>query len=162
MTEGNVATGLIEQRIQFTDAALGWREAVQQVGEPLVADGTVEVRYVDSVIATAEKMGPYFDFGRGVAMPHARPEGGVNAVGLSFLRTRTPVLLLDDEKHPIEVFIMLAAPDDSSHLAVLRNLAGVLTDPDKVTALKAATTAEAVLAVMGQAAPTTTTKEVQS
>lgn len=160
MTAGNEATGLTADRIQFTDESLPWRDAVAKVAEPLVADGTVEPSYVTSVIETAEKMGPYFDFGRGVAMPHARPEGGVNAVGLSFLRTRTPVLLLDDEKHPIELFIMLAAPDDSSHLKVLKNLAGVLTDPDKVAALKEATTADAVLAVMGQDA-NTTTKETE-
>lgn len=147
---GNDATGLTAERVQFADSPLSWREAIALVAQPLIQDGTVEPSYADSVVATALKMGPYFDFGRGIAMPHARPEGNVAAVGLSFLRVRQPVLLLDDEKHPIDVFIMLAAPDDSSHLAVLKNLAGVLTDPTAVEAMKAATTPGEVLSVFGQ------------
>lgn len=147
---GKDATGLTPARVQFTDDELSWRDAIRQVAAPLVADGSIDEAYVDDVIATAEKMGPYFDFGRGIAMPHARPEGHVRQVALSFLRTRTPVLLLDDPKHPIEVFILLAATDDSSHLTVLKGLAGVLTDPETVAALKDATTPDQVLALMGQ------------
>ncbi|MGL5405266.1 MAG: PTS sugar transporter subunit IIA [Propionibacteriaceae bacterium] len=143
-------SGITASRIQFTDEELTWQDAMKRVAEPLIADGTVEPSYVDAVIATAEKMGPYFDFGRGIAMPHARPDNNVNAVGVSFLRTRTPVLLLDDEKHPIEVFIMLAATDNSSHLTALKQIAGVLTDTNKVAALKTATTPDEVLALMGQ------------
>lgn len=150
MTTGNEAVGLTAERIQFTDEPLAWRDALAKVAEPLIADGTIEPSYVDAVIETAERMGPYFDFGKGVAMPHARPEGGVNRIGLSFLRTRTPVLLLDDDKHPIELFIMLAATDSSSHLTVLKGLAGVLTDSTKVAALKNATTADEVLAVFDE------------
>lgn len=150
MTNGNGAGGLTPGRIQFTDEALSWREAVARVAEPLIADGSIEPGYVDSVIATAEKMGPYFDFGKGIAVPHARPEAGVHKVALSFLRTRTPVLLLDDEGHPIDLFLMLAATDSSSHLTVLKGLTSVLIDNSAVAALKAATTADEVLAVFGE------------
>ena len=98
----------------------------------------------------AEEKGPYFDLGRGIAMPHARPEAGVNQMALSFLRTRKPVLLLDREDHAIDVFIMLAAVDNKSHLGVLQMLAGVLTDAGRVEDLKAATSPEEVLAIFGE------------
>lgn len=148
MSDNAGTPALTPQRIQFTDEPLAWREAVRLAAQPLVDDGTVEPGYVDAIIATAEKMGPYFDFGRGVAMPHARGEGLVHSPALAMLRTRTPVLLLDDPKHPIDVFLVLAAPDNTSHLSILKTLAGVLTDPDRVEALKVATQADTVVEII--------------
>lgn len=66
------------------------------------------------------------------------------------MRTRKPVLLLDREDHAIDVFIMLAAVDNKSHLGVLQMLAGVLTDAGRVEDLKAATSPEEVLAIFGE------------
>lgn len=141
---------LTAARIQFTDEALTWREAVRLCGQPLVADGSVEASYLDAVVETAEKMGPYFDLGGGVAMPHARPEAGVHRRALSFLRTRRPVLLLDLQDHPIDVFIMLAALDSDSHIETIQLLAGVLMDPERVKRLKDATTPADVLRVFDE------------
>lgn len=138
---------LTPSRIQFTDEALDWRSAVRMVGRPLVEEGAVSAAYPEAAIEIAEARGPFFDLGRQVAMPHARPEAGANMVALSFLRCRQPVLLLDREDHPIEVFIMLASPDDKSHLKVMRTLAGVLVDPDSVERLKRAVSADEVLDV---------------
>ncbi|MGJ3509296.1 PTS sugar transporter subunit IIA [Enemella sp. A6] len=135
------------ERIDITDEVMDWKQAIARCAEPLLADGSIEDRYVEAVYTTAEKMGPFFDFGKGVAVPHARPEEGTNAVALSLLRTRTPVLLLDREDHPIEVWILLAATDAESHVDVLRSLATVLTDDEKVAALKNAETPEEILAV---------------
>ncbi len=146
---GDVAR-LAASRIQFTDEELDWRSAIRLAGQPLIEEGAVTANYVEDAIRIAEEKGPYFDLGRGIAMPHARPEAGVNNIALSYLRTRTPVLLLDREDHPIEVFIMLAAVDNKSHLGVLRTLAGVLTDAGKVADLKEATTPEQVLAIFGE------------
>ncbi|MFT4297022.1 MAG: PTS sugar transporter subunit IIA [Micropruina sp.] len=145
------SSGLTEERIQFTDEALDWKTAVRRCGAPLVEQGAVESSYVEAVIETAQKMGPYFDLGKGIAMPHARPEAGANAQALAMLRTRTPVLLLDQADHAIDVFIMLAATDTNSHLAMLQKLAGVLTDDARVERMKAATTAAEVLAVFDEA-----------
>lgn len=143
---------LTPSRIQFSDEPLDWRAAVRLVGAPLVVEEVVTDSYLDEVIATAERLGPYFDLGQGVAMPHARPEAGVNRIGVSFLRVRPSVNLLDREDHPIELFLMLAATDANSHLDVLRTLAEVLGDADRLKALKDATTAEDVLAVFGASA----------
>ncbi len=145
---GNVAQ-LAASRIQFTDDELDWKSAIRLAGKPLVDEGAVTDNYIEDAIRIAEEKGPYFDLGRGIAMPHARPEAGVNQMALSFLRTRKPVLLLDREDHAIDVFIMLAAVDNKSHLGVLQMLAGVLTDAGRVEDLKAATSPEEVLAIFG-------------
>lgn len=139
--------GLTSQRIQFTDQHLGWREAIRLCGQPLVADGSVEAGYVQAAIDTAERLGAYFDLGRGIAMPHARPEDGAHRRGLCFLRTRQPVALLDQDDHLIDIFIMLAATDAESHLGMMRCLATVLMSPERVQRLKDSATAAEVLSV---------------
>ena len=146
---GNVAR-LAASRIQFTDDELDWKSAIRLAGKPLVDEGAVTDAYIEDAIRIAEEKGPYFDLGRGIAMPHARPEAGVNQMALSFLRTRKPVLLLDREDHAIDVFIMLAAVDNMSLRGVLQMLAGVLTGSGRVEDLKAATSPEEVLAIFGE------------
>ncbi|MBM7655832.1 mannitol/fructose-specific phosphotransferase system IIA component (Ntr-type) [Neobacillus cucumis] len=49
-------------------------------------------------------------------MPHARPEDGVNQLGMSFLKCEHPVYLMEDPKHEINIFIVLAAIDNETHL----------------------------------------------
>lgn len=144
-----VAT-LTKTNIQLTHEPMGWIQAVRTASAPLIADGSIEPSYVDAIIETAEKMGPYFDLGGNVAFLHARPEAGVNAVGLSLLRTFTPVLLLDREDHPIDVFITFAAVDNNSHIEVLRALATVLTDTQRLAEVKNAETAEAIADVFSR------------
>lgn len=147
---GNVR--LTPSRVQIATEAMDWRAAIRLVGRPLVEEGVVTEGYLDEVIATAERMGPYFDLGHGIAMPHARPEAGVNEIGVSVLRVDPPVSLLDLDDRLITVFIMLAATDSETHLDVMRDLAGVLIDAGRRQALTEATTIEGVLAVFGEIA----------
>lgn len=79
---GNVAR-LAASRIQFTDDELDWKSAIRLAGKPLVDEGAVTDAYIEDAIRIAEEKGPYFDLGRGIAMPHARPEAGVNQMALS-------------------------------------------------------------------------------
>lgn len=139
-------------RVQFTNEALGWREAIRMAAKPMVDQGLITEAYVDATISIAEEKGPFFDLGKGIAMPHARPEAGASALGLSFLRCHQPVNLLDLEDRPIEIFFMLSATDPNTHLEMLQRLATVLIDDDKVAQLKAATTADEVLSVFNEPA----------
>jgi PTS system ascorbate-specific IIA component len=133
--------------VQFADEPLSWKEAVRRVGQPMVDQGLVTVDYVEASIAGAEANGPFYDLGKGIAMPHARPEQGAKAVGVSLLRCKTPVLLLDREDHPIDIFLMLSATDANAHLEMLQRIAAVLVDDVRVAELKAAGTPEEVISV---------------
>jgi PTS system ascorbate-specific IIA component len=72
----------------------------------------------------------------------------VVTTGLSYLRVKPAVLLNDDQAHPIELFICLAATDQSSHLETMSELAALLSDDELRTGLLAATTPADVLAVI--------------
>ena len=75
-----------------------------------------------------EEVGTYIHVGNGIAIPHARPEEGVINLGMSFLRTKTPVKLLGKEEHQIDIFICLAAIDNEAHLKALSHLTKLLAD----------------------------------
>lgn len=139
---------LTTDTIQFTDEDLQWQDAITQASQPLVQTKKVQQKYVDAMITNVEELGTYIHIGKGLAIPHARPENGVNQLGMSFLRTKTPVWLLGQEAHKIDVFICLAAIDSEAHLKALAQLTRILGDDELLNAIKNAETAEQVIEII--------------
>ncbi|KPH71484.1 BglG family transcription antiterminator [Oceanobacillus caeni] len=139
---------LTEPMIQFTDADLNWRDAISEVSSPLLAKGKIEQSYIEAMIKNVEEVGTYIHIGKGIAIPHARPEAGVNQVGMSFLRTKKPVLLLDKEEHAIDIFICIAAIDNEAHLRALSSLTKILADDSKLNLLKEANSSAEVINII--------------
>lgn len=126
--------GLIEKKhIQLTDGkGLTWREAIQKSAEPLLNDGIIAQEYIDAVIKVCEEKGPYMNIGPDVILGHARPMPSTKRAAVSLLITKEAVPFMDDAKHPGRIWIFLATPDDTSHMQVLQQLAGVLMNPDNL------------------------------
>jgi PTS system ascorbate-specific IIA component len=139
---------LTKDMIQFTDQKMEWREAISYAAQPLLDANKIQQAYTDEMIKNVEEIGTYIHIGKGIAIPHARPESGVNELGMSFLRTKTPVLLLDQEEHQIDIFICLAAIDNEAHLKALAQLTKLLGDNDMLQSLKEAETAEDVIKII--------------
>lgn len=135
---------LKEEFIQFTDEELSWKDAIKLASEPLLKNGLIEDRYVEAIFETAIKFGPFFDIGKQIAIPHARSEMGVNSTSMSYLRCLKPVYLLDDKKHPIDIFIIIAAADNKSHLMALTSLSEILINDELVSSLKDLNTASEI------------------
>ena len=100
------------------------------------------------MIKNVEEIGTYIHIGKGIAIPHARPEAGVNSLGISFLRTTTPVLLLDKEEHKIDIFICLAAIDNQAHLKALAQITKLLSNDTTLNAIKESKTAEEIISII--------------
>ncbi|SDY11183.1 BglG family transcription antiterminator [Salimicrobium album] len=143
-----LSTLLTEDMIHFTDEELEWRESIRKVSYPLVKTNKIQNDYVEAMIKNVEEIGTYIHIGKGIAIPHARPEAGVNNLGMSFLRTRTPVKLLGKEDHKIDIFICLAAIDSDAHLRALAQLTRLLGDDVKLEALKAAESSQQVIEII--------------
>lgn len=58
-----------------------------------------------------------------VSEPHARPEEGAKGLGLSLLKLQRGVSFGADEFDPVDIIIMLAAPDKHSHIEMISALA---------------------------------------
>lgn len=139
---------LTKDMIQLTNQKLNWEEAIQLAAIPLVTQEKVTPAYVEAMIQKVKEFGAFIHIGKGIALPHARPEDGVKEVGMSLLKVEEPVLLLDDEKHPITIFICLAAIDNQLHLKALASLTRILSNQENLEQLLAATTTEEIISVI--------------
>lgn len=130
----------IEVGVQVDD----WRAAVRRAGALLVTAGAAQERYVDAMIRTVEELGPYVVLAPGIAIPHARPEDGAVAVGISVLVLGTPVEFGARDNDPVDLVFGFATPDAEAHTAALQALATFLEDEDNVAALRDAGTPDDV------------------
>lgn len=120
---------------QYQKEKMTWQEAIACASQPLLADGTIEASYIDAMVAKVNEFGPFIDLGKGVAIPHARPEDGVNRIGMSMLRLEESVYLLDDPAHEIRLLICIAAVDNQTHLRALSHLTAILRDANNIERL---------------------------
>ncbi|MBM7711947.1 BglG family transcription antiterminator [Enterococcus xiangfangensis] len=138
------------EMIQISDEVADWETAIRLAAQPLVDSQKIENRYSDAMIEKVKQYGPFIHIGKGIALPHARPEEGVKALGMSLLKVEKPVLLLDDEKHDIQLFVCLAAIDNEAHLRALSSLTKLLSNRENLDDLLAATTKEEIMTILAR------------
>lgn len=139
---------LTEDVIQISNQKLDWEEAIALAAQPLLETGKIEQPYIQAMIEKVKQYGAFIHVGKGIALPHARPEDGVNKLGMSLLKVEQPVRILGEEKHEVTIFICLAAVDNESHLRALSNLTKILTDTEKLEQLLQAQTKVEILDVL--------------
>ncbi|MGP4038544.1 PTS sugar transporter subunit IIA [Gracilibacillus sp. D59] len=133
---------LNEEVIRVGQSASDWEEAVKQCGQLLIENGNVEARYVNAMVNTVHTLGPYIVIAPGVALPHARPEDGVLQQGICVCVLQKPVSFSPDKE--AIVFIGLAAQNKVMHLNLLKAVAEVVGDSEKLAQLKKARTVREV------------------
>ncbi|EOL49959.1 BglG family transcription antiterminator [Enterococcus caccae] len=136
---------LTTDMIQLTDKKLEWEEAIAYAAQPLKTQGKITEGYIEAMIQKVKDYGAFIHIGKGIALPHARPEDGVNQLGMSLLKVEEPVLLLDDPKHDITIFICLAAVDNEMHLKALASLTKILSNKENLEKLLAAKDQETII-----------------
>lgn len=135
-------TLLTPQTVQVRQAGhLDWKEAIKQAASPLLTTGKVEQSYVDAMINVVEKNGPFINIGPHIALAHARPENGVNEMSMALMKV-DPAIDLVSADHPITLFFVLAASDNTKHLEALQELVMKLQDADSFARMEKATTVE--------------------
>ncbi|WP_165006918.1 MULTISPECIES: BglG family transcription antiterminator [unclassified Enterococcus] len=139
---------LSEEMIQLTDHLPNWEEAITKAAQPLLLTYKIEESYVQAMIERVKQYGAFIHIGDHIALPHARPEDGVKEVGMSLLKLNEPVDLADDPKHPISLFICLAAIDNEAHLRALANLTRLLSRKENLQALLAAQNKQEILEII--------------
>ncbi|OLO36858.1 PTS sugar transporter [Priestia megaterium] len=139
---------LQEPFLQLTDSADDWKSAVRLAAKPLLNYEYIELSYVEAMIKSVEQLGPYIVIAPKVALPHARPEQGVNRVGMSMLRLKEPVYFSTEKQHGAQLIIVLAATDNETHLKALSQLSMMLSENDNIDKLIAMNTKQEMLALI--------------
>lgn len=140
-----LATYLTADVIQLNVEVKDWEEAVRAGGQLLFEAGKCTADYIDAMVHTVHEMGPYMVLAPGLALAHARPEDGVNQIGLSLVTLQTPVNFGNAANDPVELVISFCAVDHESHVDVLKALAMFLREEENQDLLRAAETVEQVL-----------------
>lgn len=144
MPDGALADLLSVDRVVLGGTAGGWEDAVRQVGAVLVASGAVTEGYVDAMVERERSVSTFV--GEGVAIPHGTLAGRdlVTRDALCVLQYPAGVDWHGDE---VVLCIGIAARGEG-HVPILARLAELLMEPDRADALRTATTADQVVALL--------------
>ena len=121
-----------ESNVSVLSEVKDWEESIKLSSEPLIKSGNIEQSYVDAMIKSINDLGFYIILGEYIAMPHARPENGVNETGVSFLKVNKPV---DFGGDPISLIFILAAKDSNTHIDTIGALLEIFQDEEKINEL---------------------------
>ena len=140
---------LTTEAVRLAQRAGDKLDAVRQSGADLVEAGAVDPGYVEAMLERESMVSTFM--GEGVAIPHGTNEAKafVHRTALGFLQFPEGVDWGDGAE--VRVCIPIAAAG-GEHLALLSALATVLVDPEKAEALRTASSADDVLAILASAA----------
>ncbi|EJL6895521.1 PTS sugar transporter subunit IIA [Vibrio cholerae] len=134
--------------IRIYPNAADWKDAVQKSCQALIDNGAVEPRYVDAIFRSHEELGPYYVVGPSMAIPHARPEDGVNRLSLAITVIQQGVHFDSEGNDPVKMLVTLAATDSESHVGAIAQLAELFMNEEHVEQICNAQTIEDVLAII--------------
>lgn len=124
--------------------------AIKAAGDLLVASDLVESGYVEAMVESYRKNGPYFVLAPQIALPHARPEDGVKEASVAFVRLKDPVVFGSAANDPVSLVFALGASTSDEHLLVMKELVMLLNNPEKVERLKNINSYEELKIVLGR------------
>ena len=128
-------------------SAATWQEAVKLAVDPLIESGAVQPQYYDAIVESAEEYGPYYILMPGMAMPHARPEAGVNRDAFSLITLTEPVTFSDGKE--VSVLLSLAATSSKIHTSVaIPQIIALFELENSIERIKACKSDEEVLALI--------------
>lgn len=139
---------IFEQTIQLHDSVENWPQALEICARPLLEMNVIAPEYITAIVEQHQKLGPYYVLAPGLAMPHARPEEGAKGLGLSLLKLKEGISFGAGEFDPVDVIVMLAAPDKHSHIEMISALAELFSSDEDMAQLHVATTREEIKAII--------------
>lgn len=143
-------TWLTDTTILMRENVEDWQQALALCAGPLLEANVITPDYVNAIVRQHHKLGPYYVLAPGLAMPHARPEEGAKALGLSLLKLEHGVSFGAGEFDPVDVIIMLAAPDKHSHIATISSLAELFSSDEDLAKLHQAATLEEIKTIISR------------
>lgn len=105
--------------INLVDRVDDWESAIRLAATPLIEQQCITENYIEAMLENCTD-DPYIIIGKGLAIPHAGPEDGVNQTAMSLLRIKEGVKFSED--YTIHVVVVIAAVDKDKHIKALMQL----------------------------------------
>ncbi|MFU0789987.1 MAG: PTS sugar transporter subunit IIA [Virgibacillus proomii] len=123
-------------------------EAITAAGQLLLDEELIKPSYIEAMKQAYQKNGPYFVLAPQIAIPHARPEDGVNEAAVSLVQLKEPISFGHAINDPVRLVFGLGAASSSDHLILLRRLTTLLNDTNNIDQLLQATTVDDIKKVI--------------
>lgn len=115
--------------VKVLDEVKSYDEAIKISCDILKERKSITENYYDAIMDKIDEFGPYFCMAPKLAMPHARPEDGAIENDFCLLKLNKPVDFLGKN---IEIFLTLSAKDNTSHLEIMQQIAGICMNEEKL------------------------------
>lgn len=122
---------IVTLRAEASDA----EEAIRMSGDLLVRGGYATKEYVEAMIASYKKNGPYFVIAPGIAIPHARPEDGALSSAVSFVHLATPINFGSQPNDPVNFIFGLSAANGDEHVQTIQKIVKFLKSGNNIEQL---------------------------
>ncbi len=124
-----------ENLVSFNVQAKDAHAAIRAAGNLLVDEGKVQASYVDAMVKGFDDVGPYIVLAPSIAIPHARPEHGVNEKCVSFVILKEPVSFGHPTNDPVKLVCAIGGTDNTGHIEMLQELSGILGDSKRLNGI---------------------------
>ncbi|WP_346207791.1 PTS sugar transporter subunit IIA [Caldifermentibacillus hisashii] len=124
-------------------------EAIRTAGMLLVEDHLVEETYIEAMVNSFKNNGPYFVLAPNIALPHARPDDGVNEACVSFIRLKKGIPFGHSMNDPVKLVFGLGASSSEEHLSILQRLIRLLESKCNVEKLLTSQSYEEIRNLIG-------------
>ncbi|MEL0628285.1 PTS sugar transporter subunit IIA [Psychromonas aquatilis] len=116
----------------------------------LLVNKKVEQRYVDAIKDLHHKIGPYYVLAPRLAMPHARPEDGVNQGALQITVFTQGVDFESEDNGDVYLSITLAAEDSDRHIQTIMALSNLFQCDDAIEKIITAESVDTIIEILKQ------------
>lgn len=131
-----------------TESNLSVNDALNITCSTLIEQGKVEKSYLEAIKQKHKEIGAYYVLAPKIAMPHARPEDGVNTAGLQVTVFKNGVNLESKDNGDVYFSVTLAAIDSDSHIQTIVALSELFQNDADVDAIIAAQNKKDIEAIL--------------
>ncbi|WP_332401697.1 PTS sugar transporter subunit IIA [Vibrio metschnikovii] len=122
--------------------------ALELACSTLIAQGKVNKSYLDAIKEKHQGIGAYYVLAPKIAMPHARPEDGVNEAGLQVTIFKHGVDLESEDNGDVYLSVTLAAVDSDSHIQTIVALSELFQNDDDINAIISAESKDDIVKIL--------------
>ncbi|BDU41185.1 Mannitol-specific cryptic phosphotransferase enzyme IIA component [Vibrio nigripulchritudo MADA3029] len=131
-----------------TEEQLSVDEALNITCSTLIERGKIEQSYLDAIKNKHKEIGSYYVLAPKIAMPHARPENGVNEACLQVTVFKNGVDLESEDNGDVYFSVTLAATDSDSHIQTIVALSELFQNEDDINAIIHSNNKEDIISIL--------------
>lgn len=127
---------LIGNNILITkERELSINSAIDLMCSQLLQQHKITPNYVEEIKKKHKEIGAYYVLAPKIAMPHARPEDGVNEASIQLTVFKNGVDLGSTDNGDVYISATLAAQDSDNHIHIIMALAELFQNDDDIDAI---------------------------